>query len=178
MNVADYIPIAKRLKSKYIIISVILLFFLIVIIINVFSYINILSKSSENSEVKKSRATSVLTANVALLLILIFFVGYYGYKYFIPSPLANGKYPAFDIQNMKFPNPPKKGPYTGCADAESMSILEKLKKTPISNNIDLRPNKCSSKGCNQYKEDPANPKTKCDKKSSGYNYTGVIRSLP
>jgi hypothetical protein len=175
IDVRNYIPIVDKLQTKYIILAIILLFILIVVIIDVFSYINILSKSSENPEVPKSRATARLIADIVLTLILIFFVGYYGYKYFNPNPfVVKGKN---KYVTGKFPPLFEKGSFTGCADADSMSLAEKLMKTKINNNIDLRPNDCGSNGCKNL-EDPSNPKTKCDDKSNGYSYRGIIKSFP
>ena len=174
IDVKNYIPLIDKLQTKYIIISVILLFFLIVVVINVFSYINILSKSSENPAVPKSRATARLIADVVLMIILIFFVGYYGYKYFNPNPfVTKGKEPYFNLKG-KFPEMISIGSNTGCTDADSMSLAEKIKPY-IKNDIDLRPNDCNDKGCKSRLKDPRNEDvTKC----KNYDAKQLAKSFP
>jgi hypothetical protein len=108
------------------------------------------------------------------MIILIFFVGYYGYKYFNPNPfVTKGKEPYFNLKG-KFPEMISIGSNTGCSDADSMSLLEKLEKIKINNKINLKPNNCGSKGCDPLKD----PKSLDGKKCKNYDAKQLAKSFP
>jgi hypothetical protein len=139
---------------------------LIVIFMNTFSNISILTKASDNENVDSGSTTTYLILNIFLLLIVIFFVGFYIYRLFNSRPIDSFLTKYFDLKGNKFGIPVYVGPATTFNDSIPSIGVDKFKGLDISN---LRPNACKSKTeCNtklkdgRYIRDPrTNANGKC-----------------
>jgi hypothetical protein len=130
-------------RTKNLIFGFLCLIIIIIFLINVFSYIKILSKSSENPDVPKSRATASLIACIVVLLLTIIFAGYYFYRWFNP---VNSNISTFGFlpSGKDFPKVPIKTELSPCYDAEA-TLAEKSLKLNIEP-INLRPTLCAKPG--------------------------------
>jgi hypothetical protein len=115
---------------------------LIVIFMNTFSNISILTKASENENVNSGNTTIYLILNIFLLLLVIFFVGFYIYRLFNSRSIDSFLVNYFDLKGDKFDIPVYVGPATTFADADPVIAGTKLFPTK---EVNLRPNACKSK---------------------------------
>lgn len=130
-------------RTKNLIFGFLCLIIIIIFLINIFSYIKILSKSSENPDVPKSRATASLIACIIVLLLTIIFAGYYFYKWSNPiNPTLStfgGLSSGGELKKAEL-NPT----LSPCYDAEA-TLLDKALKLNIEA-IDLKPTLCTKLG--------------------------------
>lgn len=127
-------------RTKNLIFGFLCLIIIIIFLVNIFSYIRILSKSSENPKVPKSRATASLIACIVVLLLTIIFTGYYFYKWFNPlNPTLSTGILRGDLQKI-----PIKTTLSPCYDAEA-TLAEKSLMLNIEP-INLRPTLCAKPG--------------------------------
>jgi hypothetical protein len=177
LDVKNYAPILKSILTKRLIIAILFTIILIVVLINLFSYINILSKSSENPDVPKGRVTSVLCASIILAIILILATGYFYYKYFNPKSIEMKAF--FDISPTTKFGIPTTATSSKCSDADAMLLADKIKTTYIAPNIDLHPSACKGKGkCGSAFPDPMKIDPKCKGGKYGYDVKGISKSVP
>jgi hypothetical protein len=177
LDVKNYAPILKSILRKRLIIAILFTIILVVILINLFSYINILSKSSENPSVPKGRATSVLCASIVLVIILIISAGYFYYKRFNPKSIEIKAFFELDPKT-KF-GTPTTFTTSKCSDADAILLAGKIKTTYIAPNIDLHPSACKGKGkCSSAFPDPMKIDPKCKGGKYGYDVKGIAKSIP
>jgi len=130
-------------RTKNLIFGFLCLIIIIIFLINIFSYIRILSKSSENPDVPKSRATASLIACIVVLLLTIIFAGYYFYKWFNPVNPTLSTFGSL-LPGGTFPKVPIKTELSPCYDAEA-TLAEKSLKLNVGA-IELRPTLCAKPG--------------------------------
>ena len=175
IDLSKFESVFSAMKYKYLIIAIIFLFFLVVVILNTISYINILNQSTENPYVPKGRATAMLIADIILLLVLIFFTGYYGYRYFRPNPNIINNVNPFSFLSPKAPRfgTPIRTTDSVCKDADSTLLAEKIRLNKPNPIINLKPNNCSVH-CDKFKDPRTLESGKC---KNTYDASNIAKSF-
>jgi hypothetical protein len=115
---------------------------LIVIFMNTFSNISILTKASDNENVNSGNTTVYLILNIFILLIVIFFIGFYIYRLINSRSIDSFLIKGIDLKDKNFNIPVYVGPPTSFED--SIPVIADYKLWPTEE-VNLRPNACKSK---------------------------------